>query len=322
MKIETSARIVADTMGLAGARITTFEVTAPRFLLAEVNTHRAIARSAASSRAIPVMKRVEMVQGSPFVPRAFNRNKPGMQAGEQLDVAASRLAEEAWLRALEECLTEARNLAGLGVHKEHANRILEPWAYYTGAMTGSEWDWFFALRNHPEAQPEFRELAGLMQAEYVKSTPLVTEINGVRYHLPYVDVEEMTNMGLTWGACVMGAPVDALFSISAARCARISYRTFDGKRSTLADDLELCERLVSSGHLSPFDHPATADVIVSGVKPNYQWDGQDDLARYWKRPQDHRQLWGWIPRRVDVELAMGVKPRRDSFAAIPEELLT
>ena len=49
--------------------------------------------------------------------------------------------------------------------------------------------------------------------------------------------------------------------VSAARCARISYKAFDtGKPSSLEDDLTLFEKLAGSNprHLSPLEPPAQA----------------------------------------------------------------
>ncbi len=51
-------------------------------------------------------------------------------------------------------------------------------------------------------------------------------------------------------------PIDALKKVSAARCARVSYLTHDGKRD-IEKDIELCDRLWSDRHMSPFEHVAT-----------------------------------------------------------------
>jgi hypothetical protein len=45
-------------------------------------------------------------------------------------------------------------------------------------------------------------------------------------------------------------------AVSAARCARVSYLTHDGRRDPEADIL-LYKRLLTSGHLAPFEHVAT-----------------------------------------------------------------
>jgi hypothetical protein len=45
--------------------------------------------------------------------------------------------------------------------------------------------------------------------------------------------------------------------ISAGRCARVSYLTHEGRRDPVAD-IELCERLLQAGHMSPAEHPARA----------------------------------------------------------------
>ena len=61
------AVIVADSVSLIGDRLTTLEVTLPRIVLAEFNTHRVFSRNSASSRAIPVQKQLERIMNAPFV---------------------------------------------------------------------------------------------------------------------------------------------------------------------------------------------------------------------------------------------------------------
>ena len=75
-----AAEILADTIAPCGVRLTTFKVTFPRFILAEFNTHRALSRNAASSRAIPVRRLLEQVEREPFIPEHWGANEPGMQA--------------------------------------------------------------------------------------------------------------------------------------------------------------------------------------------------------------------------------------------------
>ena len=81
------AKILADSISLAGHRLTTFEVCFPRIVLAEFNTHRVFSRNSASSRAIPVKKMLEKVQKDPFVPSYWGKNQKGMQAAEQISPA-------------------------------------------------------------------------------------------------------------------------------------------------------------------------------------------------------------------------------------------
>ncbi|MFP4698703.1 MAG: hypothetical protein ACLFMO_08365, partial [Eubacteriales bacterium] len=63
-----SAEIVADSVDPRGNRITSFLLTFPRFILAELNTHIMFSRNSASSRAIPFEKVVKMVEEDPFMP--------------------------------------------------------------------------------------------------------------------------------------------------------------------------------------------------------------------------------------------------------------
>jgi hypothetical protein len=291
--VAINATIIADSVSAAGVRNTTFQVEAPRFILAEINTHRVLAKSAASSRAIPVKRRIEMVQNDPFVPHVFGKNRPGMQATEQLDEYSNALALDVWYKGIEYAIEIATSLDFIGTHKQLANRVLEPYCFYSGVMSGTEWDNFWHLRIHPDAQPEFDELAKKMKSVLDASVPQRSQ-----HHLPYTD------------DC-RDLPLAERFMISSARCARVSYKSFEtGLNSLPKDDIELCEKLITSGHLSPFDHAATADDV-------YYDDYQ--MGRLWCAPKQHRHLYGWIPYRVQVEARMGRKCKRDSHDLILDE---
>lgn len=285
----TTAKVIMDSINPwnHAARITTFEVYAPRFLLAEINTHGVLAKSAASSRAIPVKKRIEMVRDHGFVPKEFGKNKAGMQANEVLAGQQADRANFIWSSATEYACLMAEALNETEVHKQHANRILEPFAYYHGVVTATEWDNFYKLRLHPDAQPEFQELASLMKAAHDASTP-VSRV----FHTPYVDDLKS----------VHGSIIDA-FMVSAARCARVSYKTFDGKMSTVEEDRALCQKLIEGGHMSPFDHPATADTLRGEDGGNYRWE----------TPDLQRRFWGWIPERAIMEDNEDTPSRRDPY---------
>lgn len=246
------ARILTDSVSPEGIRLTTLEVTLPRIVLAEFNTHRVFSRNSASSRAIPVEKRIAAVEANPFIPESFGKNQKGMQAGDALSGTDDERARTAWLRACEEACRNAKTLAELNVHKQLANRLLEPFSWTTIIVTATEWANFFALRCNPKAQPEIRRAAELMREAMAASTP-VLRARG-EWHLPLID-------DLDYEQQILAAPTDPLkvlerlMQLSVARCARVSYLTHDGKRDPQAD-FELYRRLASNGHMSPFEHAA------------------------------------------------------------------
>jgi thymidylate synthase ThyX len=244
--VSYEAKIIADSVSPAGVRLTTLQVTFPRFLLPEFNTHRAFSRNSASSRAIPVKKRIEAVLADPFIPEQFGRNQKGMQAQSSLEGLAASHAAHVWEAACKEAVNRARQLETLNTHKQLANRLLEPFMWHTVVVTATDWDNFFHLRCHPDAQPEFQKIAGIMRDVMEAREP--KEFCYGDWHLPYITDEDYSpeNAGLHLGA------------ISAARCARVSYMTHEGKRDISADNA-LATRLLASGHLSPFEHPARAD---------------------------------------------------------------
>jgi len=284
-----AARTLADSRSPAGFRLTTLEVTFPRFVLAEFNTHRVFSRNSASSRAIPIAKQLRRVLEEPYVPIEFGSNQPGMQAGPPLAGEARLAAERQWLLARDDAVRRVLGLVAdpaeiaagddlvehlgrveaaireksrpdnwLNVHKQVANRLLEPFMWHTVIVTATEWDNFFNLRCHTDAQPEIRRAATEMKEAMEASRP--AELGRGEWHLPLVrpgDREE-------------GVPIEDLVKISAGRCARVSYLTHAGVRD-LAADIELHDRLLESGHMSPLEHPArplTAAELEGG-----EWSG-------------------------------------------------
>lgn len=258
-----ACRILADSVAKDGSggttRLTTLEVTLPRIVLAEFNTHRVFSRNSASSRAIPVERNITRVSEDSFVPEAFSANQKGMQAGEILDVLPQRAARLVWSDATENAIVLARELARLGVHKQWANRLLEPFSWHTVIVSATEFENWNALRRNDTASPEIHRAADLMFEAMSESTPLVM-MHG-DWHLPLLpDLEELKaeyeNLDEPEPEHELGR---YLARISCARCARVSYLTHDGRRDP-QEDIALAARLLSSGHMSPFEHAAKCDL--------------------------------------------------------------
>lgn len=141
-----NAKIVADSLNEFGNRITTMVVTFPRFILAELNTHRMFSRNSASSRAIPFKKMIELVETNPFIPIAFQKDHSGMQGMEYLTGEDEQHAINAWKSAAKNATVWARALNHYNVTKQLCNRQLEPYMNHTVLITATEWENFFALR--------------------------------------------------------------------------------------------------------------------------------------------------------------------------------
>lgn len=250
---EISAKVIADSV--AGTRLTTLELTYPRFIHSEFMTHRVFSRNAASSRAIPTEKLIEQVVSDPAKPIEYGKNQSGMQAHEQVDNYRQVAAEEAWLDGRDKAVEVAYDLWGLGVHKQIVNRILEPYVWITVIVSATEWENFFSQRISPMAQPEIHRLAVKMKEAIDASTPLPIAPGG--WHIPYVDVRTVAEVFLTDDREAPPFPetIKKLKAISVARCARVSYLN-QGSRD-IEKDLQLFDRLVGGGHWSPFEHVAS-----------------------------------------------------------------
>lgn len=211
-----SCKIIADSVSRAGDRLTTMEVTFPRIILAEFNTHRVFSRNSASSRAIPLATQLERITQDPFVPEYWGKLQAGMQANEVVDDTAAFRAQVEWMDACSEAVAFAGRLNKLGIHKQLTNRLLEPFMWHTVIVTATEWSNFFALRNNSMAQPEIHTIAAMMQEAYDSGEP--DFVDSGKWHLPLIQPDEL------------GGDIEMLKKISAGRCARVSYLTHGGVR--------------------------------------------------------------------------------------------
>lgn len=245
------AKILADSISFDGVRLTTMEITFPRIVLSQFNTHRNFSRNSASSRAIPIEKMIRMVLTNPYIPTHWGKNQKGMQADEELSGIRKTLAIFLWKFSKILMISIALLLMKLGVHKQVTNRLLEPFMWHTVIVTATEWDNFFNLRCHESAHPEIRIIANLMKSVYNNSKP--KKLSYDEWHLPLINENETLLADVT--------------KISVGRCARVSYLTHDGKRDINAD-IRLHDRLLSSGHMSPFEHVAKP-VMCNGKSTFY-----------------------------------------------------
>jgi len=234
-----TAKVIADSISESGVRITTLELEYPRYIHSQFMTHRQFSRNAQSSRAIPTQKQIELIENSPIPD--FAQNQAGMQAGERLDSEIGHNAKTEWDVARLNAIESAEVLLSYGVHKQWANRLLEPFSTIKVVVTATEWDNFFALRLHHDAQPEIQELAQSIKVAMDESEP--KKLTGVYWHLPYVTLDECDVL-------------NDLALVSAARCARVSYLNHDNTNPDIEKDLALAKTLLKDGHLSPFEHQA------------------------------------------------------------------
>lgn len=247
---EITAKIIAHSKSATnGKEIVTFELEYPRFIHGELMTHRLFSRNAASSRAIPVAKMIEMVRQLPAMPIHWGKNQAGMQAKEELDYIAKVHVSSEWLTTADRVANSAERMSNSGAHKQIVNRILEPFQMMKTVLTATEFDNFFWLRNHEDAQPEIKRLAEVM-LEALKASEPIPLLPG-NWHLPYFGGE---NCGYWLKDC--GIPLKDALAISASCCAQVSYRKLD---DSLEKAKDIFAKLIESKpcHASPCEHQAT-----------------------------------------------------------------
>jgi len=274
----------------------------PRWIHAELMTHRVFSRNAASSRAIPVAKLIQDVLDNPAVPLYWGKNQKGMQATEECAAPVMRYRslepieggilgtnEEAWLYARDNAVMQARAFSEAGYHKQIVNRLLEPFVHITVLVSSTEWSNFLALRDHSDAEPHIAMLAREVRKELNREDNIQTLEPG-EWHFPFIQRGEWVqaldySMATTWEERKDRA-VNLLKKLSVARCASTSYKTVDGYDMTLEKAIEIHDKLVGSTplHASPAEHVAQAA----------EWYFDDG---YWEDHNLHGNFEGFIQYR-------------------------
>ena len=287
----------------------TIRMRYPRIIHGEIMTHRVFSRNARSSRAVPVKTMLNEVRNTPYVPWHWGKNQSGMQASEECDALipyegegqyfSAATNEQMWLHARDTSANVAEAFMEMGYHKQNPNRLLEPFSWIDTLITATEWDNFLWLRDHADAEPHLQDLARLVHLAIKHAD--VQELDSGEWHLPYVTEQD-------WQASItaVSPPHQALTSewlckISAARCARISYKPFDGDAS-YERELERYDSLVTADrvHASPLEHQATPDTKTRMVCDYVGEMDYSDPEATWSNPDLHGNLDGWIQYRKTI----------------------
>lgn len=262
----------------------------PNFFADGVVVHNS--RNARSSRAVPVKTMLNEVRNTPFVPWHWGKNQSGMQADEEcnelvnlkpfmtnaafdpFDLPYDLSRENTWRYAAEHVVRIAEAFMNAGYHKQIPNRLLEPFSWIDTLITATQWDNFLWLRQHHAAEPHLQDLANLV-AMAIECADVQNLASG-DWHLPYITEDD-------WHAAPEKDAKEWLCKISAARCARISYKPFDGDAS-YRRELERADLLMNDErvHASPFEHQAKPDI----------WNGDTFV-----QPHLHGNLTGWCQYR-------------------------
>lgn len=260
-----TAKVICDSISESGKRITTFELEYPRFIHCELLTHRMLSKNCSSSRAIPIEKMLKYIENNMALPVYLGRNKSGMQAVEEIEDKEPAL--RFWKNSFVWVKSTVNVLTKMGLHKQIANRLTEPYQMMKVVVTATEWDNFFNLRIDKDAQPELVMLADKMFNAMQDSTPKTLKAG--QWHLPYVETYELKDVerGASENEQYYFLPDSADYNagielslanaikISVASCAAVSYRT---ENMTLDKADKIFGMLINAEtlHSSPFEHIA------------------------------------------------------------------
>lgn len=270
-----TAKVIEHSINEYGGELLSVECRFPRIILAELNKHRVFSGSSASSRAIPLKKMIFSVKEDMFEPLYWGKNKSGMQADEELTGWRLFAAKTVWRLAAHTACFYAGLLGKIGLHKQIANRLIENFSYVTVLISATEWNNFFNLRYHRDAQPEMKTLAKAIYEAKQASKPRLLKYG--EWHLPYVTEEERNAID-----------IDDLKIISSARIASTSYKTVDGQPMSIERAKKISKKLFGGEilHMSPTEPVATPDkkILVNGKLE-------------WCHPEFHGNFTGFIQYR-------------------------
>lgn len=285
--------------------IYTLQLRYPRFIHAELMTHRVFSRNASSSRAVPVPRLIEDIRRDPAIPLFWGANQPGMQAKEgdhttklvftQGGGTITLSREDGWRWAMEEAIEMAERFHAAGYHKQIVNRLLEPFSHINVVVTSTKWENFFQLRDHPDAEPHIRMLAQAIKEAILTSKG--ANLHPGQWHLPYVTVQDQADSYAYLRNELRLSPtrerrIRLLVKMSVARCARVSYLTHDQKPTTFEADLKLHDQLLMADpmHASPAEHQAMAPTIDFEARRPMNGNLDEPWVQYRKLAEYEREI--------------------------------
>jgi thymidylate synthase ThyX len=302
---QMQVEVILASQGTNGAPpIYTLRLRYPRIIHGEIMTHRVFSRNARSSRAVPVKTMLNEVLTVPFVPWHWGKNQSGMQAAEECNELVNPMPmmraavydayelpynltrKQAWLHARNHAVATAEALMEAGYHKQIPNRLLEPFSWIDTLITSTNWANFLHLRDHKDAEPHLQDLARLVKQALKEA--VIQNLDEDQWHWPYITAADVYHGK---DICLTKDEFDLLMcQLSAARCARISYKPFDGDAS-YERELERYNQLVTSErvHASPLEHQAQVDT---------SWDDEVRNEGGWEHPHLSGNFApGWIQFR-------------------------
>lgn len=245
-----SVEIIKDSYNPEfSSRITTMILEYPRIVHSELMTHRVFSRNASSSRAIPVSKVIEQVRTNPAMPVRFGKNQAGMQdAGEY---EGSDSIRDLWKEASRSACSFAAVMNDMQAHKQVINRILEPYQFIRVCVTSTNWNNWFNLRNHPDADPTIHALAETMEKAMEESEPY--RLMPDQWHIPFVKEQVSIYEQQFFDEDDNEISLEQALRISASCAAQTSYRKLDNSLEKAED---IYKKLIESKpcHSSPVEH--------------------------------------------------------------------
>jgi hypothetical protein len=291
--------VLAKSVAPSKKVLTTFELYYPRAMLhEEFLTHRALSKNASSSRATTIQAMIEAVRNDPAMPLYWGINGKGMSDHGIMTGEDAERCKREWLSARDSAVRHVGNMMKMNPapHKQDVNILLRPWEHITVVVSGTEWDNFYALRTHKDAKPVFQALAKEMWR--VDQATEAKPLQPGEWHLPYIWQHELDALAATKPE-KRDEALGNLIKVSAARCARTSYKNHRGKVATFAEDVELYERLAGGNpkHASPLEHQGTPD--VERITAHHR-GGKTVLERSWENPKWHGNFVGWVQHRKTI----------------------
>lgn len=312
---QMQVEVILASTGPNNKPIYTLRLRYPRIIHGEIMTHRVFGRNARSSRAVPFKTMLAELISTPFIPWHWGKNQSGMQAEFEnenpvhsfvrLDINEDGVVgqgyftrEEAWRNSCNWAIEAASSFDKAEYHKQNVNRLIEPFSWIDVLLTSTEWENFLWLRDHEHAEPHLQDLAKLVLQALSEAD--VKELEPGQWHMPYITPDDRRWAGFKTDAETQDY-WNFLNKISAARCARISYKPFDGNAS-YEKEIERYEMLIGSDrvHASPLEHQGTPDYLTGYTSTGEAYGVPSKMIPIWANQHLHGNLVGYVQARKIV----------------------
>lgn len=264
-------KIILDSINEENSRLTTIIIKCPQSFSHEFMKHKMFIKNIGNFKQDTILTTIESVEKDmSLLKNIGKKTKKIEKIAHDLKFKVTQM----WLNRAKKVENEAKKLINLGMHKQIANKILEPYVFNTILITGTQKSYsdFFLLAEKRQKIKEMQILANEIILIYKNNKPVLLPEGS--WHLPYITQGDLDIINFDdYNQCM-----DILCKISAVRCLKMNYFNFSSNSHfDIGLELDVYNKMIES---FPVNISFTEHIAMSSISNKQMESSFDSWIKY------------------------------------------